>query len=141
MKSVERGKWKLVRRISTARNRYPGVMKISVSPLKGSIAPSSVLALSNNRNEVVPTATMRPPATRAPLSAWAVTAEILPHSECILCPEVSSVLTGRNVPAPTCKVTRCMATPRWFNAASSAGVKCSPAVGAATAPSLAANIV
>ena len=67
---------------------------------------------------------------RAPHSApLRSRAEMLPHSACILWPEVSSTLTGRNVPAPTCSVSRCRPTPRSRSAASSAGVKCSPAVG------------
>ena len=41
---------------------------------------------------------------------------------------------GRNVPGPTCSVTKARSTPRAASAANSAGVKCSPAVGAATAP-------
>ena len=32
MNRVERGRWKLVNSASTARKRYPGVMKILVSP-------------------------------------------------------------------------------------------------------------
>ena len=44
-------------------------MKIAVSPVNGWIVPSSVVALSKSRSEVVPTATMRPPAARAAFSA------------------------------------------------------------------------
>ena len=60
---------------------------------------------------------------------------------CMRCCAISSERTGRKVPAPTCSVmvTRC--TPRRSSASSSAGVKCSPAVGAATAPSWAAKMV
>ena len=54
-------------------------MKIAVSPSNGVTVPSSVLALSRSRSEVVPTATMRPPALRAAFSAAAVCAEMLPH--------------------------------------------------------------
>ena len=72
---------------------------------------------------------------RTALSASAVAAETLPHSACISWPAVSSAFTGRNVPAPTCSVTLCRPTPRACSRASSASVKCRPAVGAATAPS------
>jgi hypothetical protein len=42
----------------------------------------------------------------------------------------SSVLTGRKVPAPTCRVTKFCETPLAFSAASSSQVKCRPALGA-----------
>ena len=75
-------------------------------------------------------------SARAALSASAVVRRYRPHSACILCPAVSSALTGRNVPAPTCRVTdpwRIVALAQRRHQI--AGVKCSPAVGAATAPS------
>src|SRR5712672_3227159 len=40
-------------------------MKIAVSPANDWIVPSSAVALSSNRSEVVPTATMRPPLALA----------------------------------------------------------------------------
>ena len=116
-------------------------MKIEVSPANGWMVPSSCAALSSSRSDVVPTATMRPPPARAAFSALAVAAEMLPHSACILCEAVSSAFTGRKVPAPTCRVIRWMPTPRARSASCSAGVKCNPAVGAATAPSAVANMV
>ena len=54
---------------------------------------------------------------------------------------VSSAFTGRKVPAPTCSVRRKSRAPAASTRAISSGVKCSPAVGAATAPSSRANIV
>ena len=48
-----------------------------------------------------------PPARRAALSASAVAALTTPYSACIRWSSVSSALTGRNVPAPTCSVTLC----------------------------------
>ena len=51
-------------------------MKIDVSPANGRIVPCSAAALSTSRSEVVPTATIRPPALRAALSASAVAAPI-----------------------------------------------------------------
>jgi hypothetical protein len=59
-------------------------MKIAVSPANGLIVPSSVAALSSSRSDVEPTATMRPPARRAALSASAVAAPTTPDSACIL---------------------------------------------------------
>ena len=56
-------------------------------------------------SEVVPTAISRPPDARTAFSRSAVSASIRPHSACILCSLVSSALTGRKVPAPTCRVS------------------------------------
>src|SRR3546814_15407787 len=39
MNRVERGRWKLVKSRSTILKRYPGVMKMSVSPAKGRSRP------------------------------------------------------------------------------------------------------
>ena len=64
MNSVERGRWKLVIRMSTARKRWPGVMKSEVSPANGRMRPRSSAALSRMRAVVVPTQTMRPPFAR-----------------------------------------------------------------------------
>src|ERR1043166_4574727 len=86
-------------------------MNRAVSPVNGEITPRASLALSSSRSDVEPTAMMRPPAPRAALSAAAVSALTLPVSACIRCPAVSSLLTGRNVPAPTCSVTLCSAPP------------------------------
>ena len=52
-------------------------MKIDVSAANGWIVPSSPAALSSRRNDVVPTATMRPPFLRAVLSRCAVSAEMV----------------------------------------------------------------
>jgi hypothetical protein len=48
---------------------------------------------------------------------------------------VSSTRTGWKVPAPTCRVTLAEAIPASVSEARSSGVKCRPAVGAATEPS------
>ena len=56
------------------------------------------------------------------------------HSPCIRCPPVSCALTGRKVPAPTCRVTKAWSIPRSSSPAIRRGVKCRAAVGAATAP-------
>ena len=53
---------------------------------------------------------------------------------CISCPSISSLLTGLNVPAPTCRVSSSNATPFSRKASKTRGVKCRPAVGAATEP-------
>ena len=50
------------------------------------------------------------------------------------CSSTVSAFTGRNVPGPTCSVTNARETPFASMRASSASEKCSPAVGAATAP-------
>ena len=112
-----------------------------LSPSKGRIRPSSPQALSSRRRLVVPTAMIRPPAVRALLSRPATLASIRPHSACIAWSPVSSALTGRKVPAPTWSVSVSFVTPASSSAAMSSGVKCSAAVGAATAPSVLANIV
>jgi hypothetical protein len=84
---------------------------------------------------VVPTA-ITPPAARAhgvePLGR--APASIRPHSACIAWSAVSSALTGRKVPAPTCSVS-VSRRPRLVERSIRRGVKCSAAVGAATAPS------
>ena len=59
----------------------------------------------------------------------------------MVCWSVSSTRTGWKVPAPTCKVTPAVAMPAAASAAISSGVKCRPAVGAATEPSCRANSV
>ena len=45
-----------------------------------------------------------------------------------------TAVTGRKVPSPTCSVTSARRTPLFSNRWKISGVKCSPAVGAATAP-------
>ena len=72
----------------------------------GTPDPLVTLAGVINGDTVVPTATIRPPLARAAFKAVAVCAEMQPHSACILCSLVSSTFTGRNVPAPTCRVSR-----------------------------------
>ena len=48
---------------------------------------------------------------------------------------MKSALTGRNVPTPTCRVRKA-----WLREDNISGVKCSPAVGAAMAPSSRAKV-
>ena len=123
---------------STILNRYPGVMKMSVSPAKGRRRPSSAAAASSSLSTVLPTATTRPLAA---LPASAVDAGTSPDSGCIRWSSVSATRTGRKVPAPTCRVRNAVSTPRASRAAIRPGVKCRAAVGAATAPSFSANMV
>jgi len=111
-------------------------MKIAVSPLNGSIVPSSAVALSSSRSEVVPTATMRPPLASPHSARPRMAGDAAPFGMHPV-PGRVIVLTGKKVPAPTCSVIRWNCDARARNAASSADVKCNPAVGAATAPSLA----
>ena len=62
---------------------------------------------------VVPTATMRPPARpRGVERRGGVAPTPCPHSACIRWSAVSSAFTGRNVPAPTCRVTKARPMPR-----------------------------
>ena len=56
------------------------------------------------------------------------------NSLCMWCSVISSALTGRNVPRPTCSVTYAIFTPFAAIFSSSSFVKCSPAVGAAAEP-------
>lgn len=56
------------------------------------------------------------------------------YSVCISCPSISSLFTGLKVPAPTWSVSSSNSTPLLRNASNTRGVKCSPAVGAATEP-------
>ena len=56
-------------------------------------------------------------------------------------PSSSPSPSGANVPGPTCSVIVARRMPRASRAARSSGVKCRPAVGAATAPGLRANTV
>ena len=85
----------------------PCLLYTSPSPRdqRGSRMPSSLVALSINRNEVVPTQTMRPPFSLTLFKAAAVSGVTWPHSPCILCFSIFSTLTGKNVPGPTCSVT------------------------------------
>ena len=63
--------------------------------------------VSSSRSEVVPTATMRPPARAHVVERLRRSRrETSPHSACMRVSAVSSALTGRNVPAPTCSVTK-----------------------------------
>ena len=67
MNRVDFGRWKLVISPSMPLKRYPGVMKIAVSPSKGWICPPSSQALSIRRSDVVPTEIRRPPDARTAL--------------------------------------------------------------------------
>ena len=110
-------------------------MKIDVSPAKGRMVPSSSAALSSSRSEVVPTATMRPPAARAAFSAAAVSALTVPALG------VHAVLVGivglhrQEGAGADMQRHHVRLTPSASRRANSVSVKCSPAVGAATAPS------
>ena len=109
--------------VNVYRTRYAGVL------ICGFLAGMSGLML------VVPTATTRPPLSRAALMRAAASAVTSKYSECISCSSTFSVLTGRNVPSPTCSSTGTTSTPFSRMRSSSSGVKCRPAVGAAAEPS------
>jgi len=116
-------------------------MKISVHPLAGAKLPPEARTVSSIRTDVVPTATMRLFCDRAALSFSAASAGRSYHSACILCADRFSTLTGANVPSPTCSVTVAVSTLASLSRLSSSSEKCSPAVGAATAPGREAYIV
>ena len=101
--------------------RSPAGRRASVRPASG--APRA--SVSSTRTVVVPTARTR-----------SARADPLPRlrrdrvrSPCSRCSARSSTATGRNVSSPTCSVTRSTSS-----RASSSGVKCRPAVGAAAEP-------
>ena len=60
---------------------------------------------SNARHDVVPTATMDLPSLLAAIKASTVARVTEKRSACMSCSSIEPV-TGRNVPAPTCNVTR-----------------------------------
>ena len=126
--------WKFVTIASIARKRKPGEMKSPVAP---SVSP--VMAWdSSARTLLVPTAITRPPVRRASASAWIVAGAIVYHSASIVCASTCGARSGVNVPGPICRVTKAVRTPAAASLARSSRVKCSPAVGAATAPGCAA---
>ncbi len=102
---------------------------MSVSPAKGWMMPASSVALSRVRRLVVPAAAMRPPAWRTAFSRAALAASSTALSGCMRWAAVSSAVTGRKVPSPTCRVTVSRAMPAAASRSSRPGVKCSPAVG------------
>src|SRR3972149_6780091 len=59
------------------------------------MVPSFAAALSISRSEVVPTATMRLPCSRAALSADATSSPPLPHSACSRRPHASRAVLAR----------------------------------------------
>jgi hypothetical protein len=84
---------------------------------------------------------IRPPAARVALISAAAFSRTSPHSACMRWVVTSSTVTGRNVPAPTCSVTKVKSIPASVRAATSASSKWRLAVGAATAPARLAQIV
>ena len=61
---------------------------------------------------MVPTATILPPLALTAFSAAATSSDTIPVSSCMTWPPVSALRTGKKVPGPTCKVTKCNETPR-----------------------------
>ena len=93
------------------------------------------------RIEVVPTAHTFRFALFAVFTISAAFSVMIACSESILCLVKSSTSTGLKVPSPTCRVISENSIPLSSNLFSSCLEKCSPAVGAATAPSSFAKIV
>ena len=75
-----------------------------------------------------------PALTAARLMASAASAPSEYRSRWSRTSSTRSTRSGAKVPSPTCNVTRAVSTPNAVKRASIAGVKCSPAVGAATDP-------
>ena len=100
-----------------------------------SMCPSSAAQDSSVRQEVVPTQMIRPPEALVSLRILAVSSFIMQSSLCMWCSWISSALTGRKVPRPTCRVTNAVFTPFSRIRSRSSVVKWRPAVGAAAEPS------
>ena len=104
--------------------------------------PSPAAAASSVRTTVVPTATIGRPAARVSAMARAVASGIVVALGVQrLVVDARRRASGAKVPGPTCSVTVARRMPRASSAARSAGVKCRPAVGAATAPGVRAKTV
>ena len=137
MNSVERGRWKLVSITSTASKAI--ARRDEQRGLAGERPDAAVLARGALEQPQRGRADRDDAPARAPaaaLSASAVSALTAPRSACIRWSGGIVGLTGRNVPAPDMQrhayAARCRAR---ASRASSASVKCRPAVGAATEPS------
>src|SRR5574340_1202207 len=103
----------------------------------GAALPTTVDACALDsivRTEVVPTAITLPPACLVLLISSAVSEVTSHHSVWILCSSGSASVTGEKVSSPTCNVTLPNLTPYCSSDCINAGVKCSPAVGAAALP-------
>src|SRR5207245_2014259 len=97
---VERGKWKLVSRRSTARNANGGWMNNRVCPAPGVTSPPSPPQVSRARATVLPTAQLRPPACRRPLMVVAAPSLTTYASTSIRWRRTSSTCTGLTGPWP-----------------------------------------
>ena len=137
MSSVERGRWKFVSSASTARKRVPGRMKRS--RLAVAAAPPGRPRRPRSRARAPSSCRPRPPGRPAARAASTASARrrrtARSRSGGSAWSSIRRRLTGRNVPAPTCSVScvhldAARAQPR----RAARGVKCSPAVGAATEP-------
>ena len=106
----------------------------AVSELPSRTSPDARTPDSRVRVTVVPTATTLAPLARARANASAVSAGMVQGSGSTRWSSTCSTSTGRNVPGPTWRTTSARSTPRAVRASRRAGVKCSPAVGAATLP-------
>lgn len=96
--------------------------------------PFSSQADSSVRTDVVPTARIGRPSFFAWLIFSAVSLETVKTSSCILWSSIFSSRTGRNVPSPTCSVTKLLSMDFSERRASISSVKWSPAVGQAALP-------
>lgn len=95
---------------------------------------------SKVRQVVVPTGIINLlPISSCNFSKVSTVTEIL--SACMLWSLMNTEDTGLKVPAPTCSVRGVVSIPFALSSLISLGVKCSPAVGAATEPSASAKTV
>ena len=83
---------------------------------------------------VVPTAITRRASARARFTASATEVGIETRSGGSAWSSIRAAWIERNVPGPTCSVSSWTSTPRRSRRRRTAGVKCRPAVGAATEP-------
>src|SRR5258708_2546200 len=115
-------------------------MKMSASVRKSRSVGAAWRARKSSmeRTEVVPTAIRRPAGLNS--ACW-VAAGISYTSRWMGCSSTRAVAMGRKVPRPTCRVRSANFTPAAEICASSSGVKCRPAVGAALASDGAVGVV
>ena len=116
-------------------------MNLLVQPSIGFIMPPVDTAVSIVRITVVPMATTLRPSRLAELTRSALCSVTKNCSESILCFDRSSTSTVRKLPKPACRVMKAESMPLISMRLSRCFEKCMPAVGAATAPSCAANMV
>ena len=138
---VEHGVWKLDTIASGIANLYGGKMNLLVHPSYGRTSSLVVTYVSRPRMTVTPTASTLCLSLLVLFIRSAVSSDMISLSESILCLERSSTSTERKCPMPMCRVMNALFISLRIILLKSSRLKCSPAAGAETAPSCAANIV